>query len=216
MRKLSYVITFFAVAATLLFNVLSVYRPDWLVVNESSDILHTRYTAEYGLSQLCELALTDIPGGNGKVIYRSYECRGFPKRTTDKCEGENSSFCAAWISAGYLDEVAIGFAAVSLVSILFGVSTHSRRRRIWRAVAGLTLFQAVCQLITFSIITDTYRTSSYPAFEHARPGIAYVLNTLSWVFGFIITFGVVTTGISADRGRRWAAGNRAYQPIADD
>jgi len=33
--------------------------------------------------------------------------------------------------------IAIGFSAVSLAAIIFGVTTHSRRRRIWRAVAGL-------------------------------------------------------------------------------
>ena len=44
-------------------------------------------------------------------------------------------------------------------------------------------------------------------------GVAYVLNTLSWIGDVFIMFGVVTTGISADAGHAWAAGNRAYRPI---
>jgi hypothetical protein len=45
-------------------------------------------------------------------------------------------------------------------------------------------------------------------------GIGYVLNILSWVFGLLITTGVIITGVSADSGHRWAAGNRAYRPIS--
>jgi len=33
--------------------------------------------------------------------------------------------------------IAIGFSAVALAAIVFGVTTHSRRRRIWKAVTGL-------------------------------------------------------------------------------
>jgi len=43
------------------------------------------------------------------------------------------------IFLGYFVELAMGFGALSLLSILVGVSTGSRRRRIWRAVAGLVL-----------------------------------------------------------------------------
>lgn len=68
---------------------------------------------------------------------------------TDRCDKENRAFCAEWTSAGYIDQVAIGFGAVSLVTILFGVSTHSRRRRIWRAVAWLVFFQGVLLLVSF-------------------------------------------------------------------
>jgi len=57
------------------------------------------------------------------------------------------------------------------------------------------------------------------------------MNAVSWILGMLIAGGVVTTGISADRGRQplhrsysfliigglghaWAAGNRAYRPIS--
>jgi len=123
-------------------------------------------------------------------------------------------FCTSWTSAGYATELAIGFAALSLVTIVIGVSTHSRRRRIWRAVAGLVILHTLLQIMAFGIVTEMYRTSSYPSFEQARPGTAYVLNVLSWILGVAIAFGVITTGISADKGHRWAAGNRAYHPIA--
>ena len=48
---------------------------------------------------------------------------------------------------------------------------------------------------------------------HIIAGLAYALNTISWVLGVFITIGVVITGISANRGHQWAAGNRAYHPI---
>jgi hypothetical protein len=44
-------------------------------------------------------------------------------------------------------------------------------------------------------------------------GIGYVLNAISWVSGFAVGAGVIVTGIAADRGQKWAAGNRSYTPI---
>ncbi|KAF8200820.1 hypothetical protein BJ912DRAFT_583647 [Pholiota molesta] len=215
MRKTSYYTTFAAVAVILALNVISATRPDWLVVHYN-EILYTKITVTYGLTQRCELAITELPGSspdNGTITYRKYECRPFPNSVKDGCEKENKAFCAAWVTAGYLDEIAIGFAAVSLIAILFGVSTHSRRRRIWRAVAGLVLLTAVSQITSFGIITDLYRTSDYPSFERARPGPAFVLHTIAWIFSILVAVAVILTGVSADAGHRWAAGNRAYHPI---
>lgn len=45
-------------------------------------------------------------------------------------------------------------------------------------------------------------------------GVAYVLGTLAWIFAVFAAFGVTITGMAANRGHRWAAGNRAYEPIA--
>lgn len=105
---------------------------------QTPEVLRTKITITYGLSQRCERTLTSIPGrNNGKWEYSDYECRKFPAKVADGCEDENEGFCSAWISASFFDELAIWCAAASLVAILFGVSTHSRRRRIWRAVAGL-------------------------------------------------------------------------------
>ncbi|KAF8798722.1 hypothetical protein BYT27DRAFT_7202846 [Phlegmacium glaucopus] len=214
MRKTSYFVTFAAVALTLLMNVLSAHRPDWLVVHYD-EVLYTRVTVTFGLHERCQLTLSEIPSGDGKgkISYKNYECRHFPGSVTDQCEKENKTFCAAWVSAGYIDELAIGFASVSLVAILFGVTTHSRRRRIWRAVSGLVLFQAVCQISTFALITEMYYNSNYPSFKQARPGIAYVLHTISWILSILISFCVLWTGVAADAGHQWAAGNRAYHPI---
>jgi hypothetical protein len=156
-------------------------------------VLYTKITVKFGLYERCQLTLSEIPSGEGKISYKNYECRHFPGSVTDRCEKENRSFCGAWISAGYIDELAIGFASVSLVAILFGVTTHSRRRRIWRAVFGLLLFQgtlvvsfrkllqvftlvsflAVCQISTFALITNVYYNSNYPLFDRARPGEFY-------------------------------------------
>ncbi|CAL1707161.1 unnamed protein product [Somion occarium] len=213
MRKTSYVVTFFAVTFTLVLNILSAYRPDWLVVN--NELLGSKTTVLYGLMERCERQVVVVPGmpDRKRIEYTDYRCRPFPARTLDGCDKENKMFCVAWTTAGYFTELSIGFAVVACLAIIFGVSTHSRRRRIWRAVAGFVALHAASQLTTFAIITELYRESKYPTFEYARPGTAYVLNGLSWVAGVLVTIGVIITGISANKGHRWAAGNRAYRPI---
>ncbi|RDB16948.1 hypothetical protein Hypma_002617 [Hypsizygus marmoreus] len=215
MRKLSYVATFFAVVFTLVLNILSDTRADWLVVHVP-EVLHTKITITYGLGRRCERQVTRVPspGGKGRLEYTDFECRSFPAKVTDHCEEENEVFCAAWTSARYIVELAVWCAAATLCAILFGVSTHSRRRRIWRVVAGLVLLHAIFQIVAFGIVTDLYRKASFPTFEQARMGPAYILNILSWISGVLIAGAVVTTGISADKGHRWAAGNRPYRPIS--
>ncbi|KAL7281391.1 hypothetical protein ACG7TL_004703 [Trametes sanguinea] len=214
MRKTSYVVAFFAVVATMILNTVSVQRPDWLVVHDQ-DIVHKSVVIEYGLNQRCERKVIEIPSGSGGTIsYTNYECRAFPMRVADACEKENRRFCMVWGTASYFGQLGIGFAAVACLAIMFGVTTHSRRRRIWKSVSVLVALHVLSQIIVFGVVTDLYRTDAFPTFAHARPGLAYVLNTLSWVFGLLVTAGVVTTGISAERGHRWAAGNRAYRPIS--
>ncbi|KAI0355684.1 hypothetical protein OH77DRAFT_1424625 [Trametes cingulata] len=214
MRKTSYVVAFFAVVATMILNIYSVQRPDWLVVH-GEDIIHKSVVVSYGLSQRCELKVIEVPSGDGgRLTYTNYDCRPFPLRVSDGCEKENRRFCMVWGTASYFGSLGIGFAAVACLAIGFGVSTHSRRRRIWKSVSVLVALHVICQIIVFAIVTDLYRTDAFPSFERARPGIAYVLNTLSWVLGILVTAGVVTTGISANKGHRWAAGNRAYRPIS--
>ncbi|CCM05447.1 uncharacterized protein FIBRA_07666 [Fibroporia radiculosa] len=215
MRKTSYVVAFFAVLLTLIFNVISVRRPDWLVVN-SPEVLHSKVTVQYGLNQRCDRQVIAIPGlpEGSKLAYTDYKCRVFPNRALDNCEKENKAFCMVWSTAGYFSELGIGFGAVACLTLLFGVTTHSRRRRIWRAVAVLTALHVMFQIMAFGVVTHLYREAWFPSYERARPGLAYVLNTLSWVFGILVTVGIITTGISANRGHHWAAGNRAYRPIA--
>ena len=101
----------------------------------------------YGLNRRCEQTTAEIPGGDGKITYGSYECKNFPPK---QCWKEIQGFCSAWSSAGYLDMIAIGFSAVSLAAIIFGVTTHSRRRRIWRAVAGLVTMAGELFMLLFN------------------------------------------------------------------
>jgi hypothetical protein len=95
---------------------------------------------------MCELTVTEVPGpgsgGKDKISYRNYECRPFPNSVKDNCDGKNSGFCATWTGAAYIEYVSVGFAAVALASVLFGVSTRSRRMRIWKALAGLAAAQS--------------------------------------------------------------------------
>ena len=94
---------------------------------------------------------------------------------------------------------------------------------------------ALFSMIAFIIVTDLFRTSGiydfaytkfgmawhlYPLVLHhliypSTPGPAWFINLLSWHFNFIIVFGVIWTGKAADKGHKWAAGNRAYTRIAD-
>lgn len=114
------------------------------LIVKNPEVLHTKVTLFYGLMQVCELDEANIPGpGNGKLSYTIYECRKFPASVSDGCDKDNRGFCAAWTTAGYAAELSIGFGALSMLAIFFGVSTHSRRRRIWRAVAGLASFQGI-------------------------------------------------------------------------
>ena len=82
-----------------------------------------------------------IPDGSGdwETVYTDFKCRDFPKSVSDRCEKENRLFCVEWTSAGYLAHLAVGFGIMALLAILIGVSTHSRRRRVWKAVASLVM-----------------------------------------------------------------------------
>lgn len=73
-------------------------------------------------------------------------------RVRDHCEEENQTFCTAFTSARYATELGMGFATLALVALLIGVSTHSRRRRIWRAVAGLVALHCTYIAITSGCI----------------------------------------------------------------
>lgn len=93
----------------------------------------------------CEYQAVHIPvGGGSKIEYTDYRCRSFPARVKDSCEKDNQMFCIEWTTAGYLSELATGFGAVSLLAIVFGVTTHSRRRRIWRMIAFLVALHGAC------------------------------------------------------------------------
>lgn len=80
-------------------------------------------------------------------------------------------------------------------------------------------------------MTEVYNKNAFYAFEHAKPGkvspyekldwyssvagLGYVLNAISWVAGLLVGAAVIVTGIAADRGYKWAAGNRPYMRIRE-
>ena len=99
---------------------------------------HTKTVVYYGLTEHCKLVEVNLPDSqNNSYSYTIYECRKFPTSLLDGCEKENRAFCATWVTAGYAAELSAGFAALTTLTILFGVSSRARRRRMWRAVAGL-------------------------------------------------------------------------------
>ncbi|KAH9992661.1 hypothetical protein BJV77DRAFT_1060407 [Russula vinacea] len=217
MRKTSYAVTFLLVLVSLTLNILAITRTDWLV-DPGREFLYTRINVRYGLMKRCERQVVRIPDSDGdwQFVYTAFKCRDFPKSVSDRCEKENRLFCVEWTSAGYLAQLAVGFGTMALFALLIGVSTHSRRRRVWKAVAGLVTLNGACPIFAGTLLLvnfplfhvrvhhrdDLFRISRLPDFVDVFPGPAWYINLLSWVFSFLIVFG-------------WAAGNRAYTRIRD-
>ncbi|KAJ7287526.1 hypothetical protein C8J57DRAFT_1049162 [Mycena rebaudengoi] len=211
MRKTSYAVTAAAVIFTTVISILCLLRHDWLVVRYDTPV-NAHYEGKYGLTEVCERLSIRLPGGSQQ--YEDFKCRKFPTRDNDRCNDDNRMFCTEWArqvllpdildNAGYAVEIAIGFGALSLVTIILGVSTRSRRRSLWRAVAGLVMRGSVSKFYSRFIAALTVGRI---------PGPAFILNAVCWVIGILTAVGVITTGISADQGKKWAAGNRAYRPI---
>lgn len=211
MRKTSWAITFVSVAVLLTLSLLSLFLPYWLIVR-STVASHTKTAIYYGLMEHCRLVEVNLPDNqNNSNSYTIYECRKFPTSLLDGCEKENRTFCATWVTAGYAAELSAGFAALTTLTILFGVSSRARRRRMWRAVAGLLSLHVLLQIITFGVVTVAFFQTHYPKFERAQFGLSYVFSVLTWVIGILTVAGVVVTGRSAEKGNRWAAGNRTYR-----
>ena len=110
-----------------------------------SGIIHDKVIVEYGLNRRCETKVMEIPGPSGGTLtYTNYECRPFPMRVQDACEKQNKKFCMIWGTASYFGELGIGFAVVACLAIMFGVTTHSRRRRIWKSASVLVALHGEC------------------------------------------------------------------------
>lgn len=103
------------------------------------DILGTRTVVHYGLFERCELQVIRIPGGgsSGHIDYTSYSCRPFPQRKLDGCEDEFRNVCALWSSAAYVAVISAALGVTAALGLIFGVTTRSRRRRVWKAVVAL-------------------------------------------------------------------------------
>ncbi|KZV63801.1 hypothetical protein PENSPDRAFT_691306 [Peniophora sp. CONT] len=215
MRKTSYAIAFLLVGALLAVNISSIIRTDWLLVRGEGH-LGSHNLARFGLAQRCARDLLEIPApddGVPEIVYSDWECRPFPMSIRDHCEQGNRRFCVSWATASYIYEIGLGFNVLALLAIIFGVSTHSRRRRIWKAVAGLVGLAALFPMIAFAIISELYRTSKFWEFARARPGAGWYISIVYWVAGIVVTGLVVTNGVAAAKGHAWAAGKRAYRPI---
>jgi len=202
MRKISYATAFVAVVANLVISIISTTSTNWIVA-VLPDILSIRTTVYYGFIERCEK--TEFPDRDSTL-----DCREFPIKDADGCDRRYGSFCTLWSTASYVSYLAIGFGAVTCVAIVFGVSTHSRRKRIWKAIAVLIALHGVSQLVTFIIVTDTYRLGNFPLslIANSHFGFSWYLNLLSWVLSVATTVIIVYTGVAASRGERWAAGNR--------
>lgn len=141
------------------------------LVVKYKEVLYTTITLFYGLSQRCQLQV--IQTEDGRLSYRDYECRDFPTTVNDHCDkDEYKYFCIAWTSAYYLDQIALGIGAVALVTVLFGVTTHSRRRRIWRTVAGL-VFLAGKRNFTSSCSTCQTLKADCPSVSSFLPDLCF-------------------------------------------
>jgi hypothetical protein len=50
-----------------------------------------------------------------------------------------------------LAQLGVGFGIMALLALLIGVSTHSRRRRVWKAVAGLVTLNGAWPTFFFAV-----------------------------------------------------------------
>lgn len=121
------------------------------LIDPGREFLYTRFVVKYGLMQRCERQVLKVPDGSDdwQYVYTAFKCRDFPKSVSDRCEKENRLFCVGWTSAGYLAHLAVGFGIMALLALLIGVSTHSRRRRVWKAVAGLVTLNGALSKSSF-------------------------------------------------------------------
>jgi len=202
MRKISYVTAFVAVTINLAISVISVTGGNWIVA-VLPKVFDVQTTIYYGFTERCQRS--EFPDGD-----ISLKCRLFPTKDSDACDQTYRSFCTLWSTASYISYLAIGFGAVACTAIIFGVSTHSRRKRIWKVVAVLIALHGVSQLVTFSLVTDMYRLGNFPlsVIANSHLGFSWYLNLLSWILSATATMVIVYTGVAASRGERWAAGNR--------
>jgi hypothetical protein len=127
---------------------------DFRLIDPGREFLHTKYIVHYGLMERCERQVLRIPDPDGdwQEVFTAFKCRDFPKSVSDRCEKENRLFCVEWTSAGYLAHMALGFSVMALFSLLIGVSTHSRRRRVWKAVAGLVTFNGAWPIFVWLLM----------------------------------------------------------------
>jgi hypothetical protein len=111
--------------------------------------LYTRTVVRYGLTKRCERQVVRVPDSSGdwQDVFTAFKCRDFPKSVSDRCEKENRLFCVGWTTAGYMAHLAVGYGTMALLALLIGVSTHSRRRRVWKAVAGLVTLNGACSTL---------------------------------------------------------------------
>jgi len=129
---------------------------DFRLINPGREFLHTKYIVHYGLMERCERQVLRIPDPDGdwQEVFTAFKCRDFPKSVSDRCKKENRLFCVEWTSMGYLAHMAVGFGVMTLFSILVGVSTYSRRRRVWKAVAGLVTFNGAWPIFAWLLMRN--------------------------------------------------------------
>jgi hypothetical protein len=122
------------------------------VVKIDAPIITERTTILYGLTERCErhILKLPLPDGTEAIAYTQWKCRPFPSREEDLCDDKHKSFCISWTSAAYLSELGMGFAGMALVALMIGVSTGSRRRRVWRAVAAMVFVHGMAVITLLS------------------------------------------------------------------
>jgi len=207
MKASHYAATFLVVTLTLVLNILSFTRTEWFIATKQA--AGSKLVFHYGLTQRCSQVHISTPTG---IEYNDYQCRPFPDREDDQCD-DNRYFCTMWKSAAYVNIFGIVFASAALASLMVGVLTQSLRRRTWKLVAGLVLLHGICQVFTFGVLTDLWRTTNSSPLNYAKLGDSYTMNTVSWILAIVAAFTVTATGIAAEQGHAWAAGGYSYSAI---
>ncbi|KAJ7901834.1 hypothetical protein B0H14DRAFT_2668644 [Mycena olivaceomarginata] len=212
MRKTSYAITALAVICTTVFTILSLTRTDWVVARY--DVNALSYEGQIRSLEGMPTSGARSPRGRHLGSKEPTAASSLPGIKTTAMR------TAISVRHGQVPVMRLNWQLASVLyhwlAILVGVSTAARRRRVWRAVAGFIIFHSVAQLVAFILIVDLYRTARYPTFEDAKLGPALIFNAVAWIFGVITAVTVIITGTEADRGKRWAAGNRPVHTRLDE
>ncbi|BGP18344.1 hypothetical protein JCM10213_008516 [Rhodosporidiobolus nylandii] len=222
-----------AVALTTLgLSTSSLYRARW-VSSSTPTVVPVVLTTSYGLFQKCETS-SYLPG---VVECRPFPQRGrdcgrreaeLPKEGGAQVlsgedhdeEDERWGFCESWYTAGYAHQLSLVFALANLIALvltLVGTATVGRGFRTeklrsgWKLVAGLMTLQALCLVVSSSLIA--YERNHDRRFAHgAHLGRSWTMTTVSYALNLAVVLALLF--VRATGRLRIVPGEDGYEPIS--
>ncbi|GAA5862319.1 hypothetical protein JCM8547_007602 [Rhodosporidiobolus lusitaniae] len=183
-------------------------------------------STSYGLFSRCD---------SSSYFPSDVTCRPFPDRAKDCGKGaigvfsseeedeeeERWDLCDSWITAGYAQQLSLVFSLGNLLAIgltLWGTATVGRGYRTerlrsgWKLVAGLMSLQALCALISTSLIA--FERNHDRRFSHgAHLARSWTMSTVGYALNFAAV--AVLLFVRATGKLRIVPGEDGYAPIDD-